>query len=178
LESLHVQRSNTRGATIQYQLDSCINLQKQNPILTWKMKLRLYCHNFLLFPYCCVGWATLWYLHRFFSVSNISYLNSPPLSFSLIPTSWNGFNRYHFLFTNMHTHYLYHIHPLTPFSIASPSQWFQPSLLSMICSTLLFSNFVEEKRQKIKRKTWTFSMFEVKVATQGVLVIFPCIYVL
>jgi hypothetical protein len=52
--------------------------------------------------------------------------------------------------------------------------------LGRTCSTLLFSDFVEEKGEKRKWKTWHFSFFsERKVATLGVsLWIFPCVYVL
>jgi hypothetical protein len=32
----------------------------------------------------------------------------------------------------------------------------------------LFSDFIEEKREKVKQKTWHFSLFEIKVVTQGV----------
>jgi hypothetical protein len=66
-----------------------------------------------------------------YNVSNISYLNSPhftTLLHSHSPDSWNSFNRYHFAFTYMYTHYLHH-NPPPP----------------RTCSTLLFSNFVEEK---------------------------------
>jgi hypothetical protein len=57
-------------------------------------------------------------------------------------------------------------YPLSP----SPptSQWCQPFPLGKMYPTLLFSNFVEEKREKRKCKTWHFSLFEIKVATQGV----------
>jgi hypothetical protein len=68
----------------------------------------------------------------------------------------------------MRTRFLHHIHPPTPLPHHLPSfHWCQPSPLGRTCSILLFSDFVEEKREKIKRKTWHFSLFEIKVATQG-----------
>jgi hypothetical protein len=44
-----------------------------------------------------------------------------------------------------------------------PSYWYQPPPLDRIRSTLLFTDFVEEKQ-----KTQHFCLFEIKVATQGV----------
>jgi hypothetical protein len=43
-----------------------------------------------------------------------------------------------------------------------------PSPQGRTGSALIFSNFVDEKREMVKRKTWHFCWLEIKVATQGV----------
>jgi hypothetical protein len=70
-----------------------------------------------------------------YNVSNISYLNSPPLLLSpQIPGTVSiGII---FAFTYMCTHYLYHIHPPIPFPAFFPLPLVLPPL---------FSDFVEEK---------------------------------
>jgi hypothetical protein len=76
-----------------------------------------------------------------------------------------------FAFSYMCTHFLHHIHPptLLPHSpIPLLSHWCQPPIPRRTCSALLSSDFVEEKREKIKWKTWRFSLFEIKVAMQAV----------
>jgi hypothetical protein len=65
-------------------------------------------------------------------------------------------------FTYMCTHYLHWVLTLFPFPTTSSLP-----LVPTSHSALLFSNFVEEKRLKIKRKT-CFCYFEIRVATQGV----------
>jgi hypothetical protein len=42
---------------------------------------------------------------------------------------------------------------IPPFPSICPFHWCQPSSLGRTCSALLFSDFVGEKREKIKRKT-------------------------
>jgi hypothetical protein len=59
-----------------------------------------------------------------YNLSNISYLNSPPPSFSFIlpsPHSGSSLNRYHFPFTYMCTQYLHYIHSPAPFLHILPS---------------------------------------------------------
>jgi hypothetical protein len=96
----------------------------------------------------------------------LSYLNSSPLLFSFIPSSpnsWNSFNRYHFCIY-IHVYSFFSLYsPSYPFSRSpcSASHWCQPSTMGTIWLQLF-------RRRKIKRKTWHFSLFEIKVATQGV----------
>jgi hypothetical protein len=70
----------------------------------------------------------------------------------------------------MYTHFLHCIHPPTPFTrhLSTPPGASPPPTLGRTCSALLFTNFVEEEREKIKWKIWHFSLFEIKVATQEV----------
>jgi hypothetical protein len=56
----------------------------------------------------------------------------------------------------MCTHFLHHIHPPTSFPHHLPdSHRCQPSSLGRTCS-VLFSDFVEEKKRKEKMKNMTF----------------------
>jgi hypothetical protein len=83
-------------------------------------------------------------------ISNISYLNSSPPSFSLIPLSpipgivSTGLI---FPFTCMYTQHLYYIHPpclllyLIPLNTGTNSS-------DRACSALLFSDFVKGKKKK------------------------------
>jgi hypothetical protein len=61
----------------------------------------------LSFFYCCPGLGVHCGIYKYsYNISNISYLNSPPPSFSLIPShhSWNRFNMYHFsIFIHLYT---------------------------------------------------------------------------
>jgi hypothetical protein len=49
-------------------------------------------------------------------------------------------------------------HPLSspPLPSLPSSHWCQPSTLGRTCSALLFSDFAEEEREKIKKKNMTF----------------------
>jgi hypothetical protein len=102
------------------------------------------------------------------NISNISYLNSathhPPLSFILpLPTPFlEQFQRV--LFFHLHTcvHTFCIVFTLLPhFPATSPT----PQVLIPVLppnrtySLLLFFDFVDERREKIKRKTWHFSYF-------------------
>jgi hypothetical protein len=53
-------------------------------------------------------------------------------------------------------HYLHRIHPPIPFPTTPSHSAHLPSLLCRTSSTLLFSDFVEEKTFKMKRETWNF----------------------
>jgi hypothetical protein len=70
--------------------------------------------------------------------------------------------------------------PSYPFSPSPPlSHGCQPSSLGRTCSALLFSDFVEEKREEIKKKNMTILLVLDKDSyTRSFLLIFPCIYVL
>jgi hypothetical protein len=59
-----------------------------------------------------------------------------------------------FAFTNMCVQYLHCIHPPILFLCHLPPP--NPPLCCRICSALLFSNFVEDKRKRIKEKKVTF----------------------
>jgi hypothetical protein len=54
-----------------------------------------------------------------------------------------------FAFTYICTPFLHCIH-------SPPSHWCQPCPLGRTCSILLFSDFVEEKREKMEKKNMTF----------------------
>jgi hypothetical protein len=113
-----------------------------------------------------------------YNVLNILHMNSPPPPFSFIPTPIQQVS-----FLHLHTcvHIFYTVFTLLyPSPITSPLP-LVPALASWgrTCSVLLFYDFVEGKREKIKWKSWHFCLFKIKV-TQGnvgtFLVIFPCIY--
>jgi hypothetical protein len=58
-----------------------------------------------------------------------------------------------FAFIYMYTHFIAMYPPSSPLSSTPPpSHWCQPSPLGRTCSALLFSDFVVEKREKIKQK--------------------------
>jgi hypothetical protein len=64
-----------------------------------------------------------------------------------------------FAFTYMCTHFIVPSLPCYSLSPTPPaSHWCHPSFLSRICSTFLFSDFVGEKKEKIKWKAWHFSL--------------------
>jgi hypothetical protein len=59
--------------------------------------------------------------------------------------------------------------PSYPLTLSTPpSHWCQSTPLGRTYFAILFSDFVEEQRENIKRKTLHFSLFEIKVATRGV----------
>jgi hypothetical protein len=100
-----------------------------------------------------------------YNISSVSYLNSPSPQLCFIPPPpILGIDSAAiiFAFTYMCTQFLYHIHSPTPFLHHFP---LPTGLLphNRTCSTLLFSNFIEEKRKKLH-----FCLFVIKVATQGV----------
>jgi hypothetical protein len=63
---------------------------------------------------------------------------------------------------------LLHLSPSPP-----PSHWCQSSPPGRTCSILLLFNFVEEEREKIKRQTWHFSLFETKWVFLYICIITP-----
>jgi hypothetical protein len=114
-----------------------------------------------------------------YNVSNESY--SDALLYSPSSDSCNSFNRYQFCMYHLHTcvHIFCTLFTLLFLFPTSPAHWY---LLppSRTCFALLFSDFVEEKRENIKRKEKCdfFAFFEIKIAYTGsFLVIFPCMYV-
>jgi hypothetical protein len=115
---------------------------------------------FILFSMVDLGRGTLWHLQRF-----LQSLSTPfPLS-PLLPHSWNSNNRYHFSI---------YIYVYTVFAPYSPSYTLSlPSPhptgttpLSVTWFTLLFSNFVKEKKDII---------FVPDSDTRSFFVTFPCI---
>jgi hypothetical protein len=93
-----------------------------------------------------------------YNISNMSYLNSPLVPFSFMSPSshsWNSFNRHHSSI---------YIHVYTIFALYSPSHTLSPplptstNLPGMICSALLFKDYIKKKPH--------FCLF--KIATQGV----------
>jgi hypothetical protein len=104
----------------------------------------------------------------FYSVSTVSYLNSPPalLLFMLpSPDSRNSFNRYHLhLHTSVYIFVPYLVsYPLCLSSISilitSPSNWCQPSPLGRACSLVLLIC----RREKRKYKCYTSNSFINKI---------------
>jgi hypothetical protein len=68
------------------------------------------------------------------------------------------------LYTCVHIFALYS--PSYSLSLTPPSPIStNPAPPGRTCSAILYSNFVKEKR---KQKTWHFSLFELKIATQGI----------
>jgi hypothetical protein len=85
-----------------------------------------------------------------YSVSTISYLNSPLHSspLSLLPHSWNNSSMYHFcIYIHAHTFFALFTF-LSPSPPSSPSYWCQTFPLGRTCSVLLFFNFAKEKRKR------------------------------
>jgi hypothetical protein len=88
--------------------------------------------------------GTLWYFKKFFQCIKYIILEFITLLHASTPHSWNSFNRYQMFCT---------IFILLPFPTTSllplvPA----PSSLGRTCSTLLFSNFVEGKPRRLKKK--------------------------
>jgi hypothetical protein len=73
-----------------------------------------------------------------------------------------------FAFTHICTRFLHHIHPPTPFCHHLPLSRLPALPPEQDLFHLPVLNFVEEKREKRKWKTWHFSLSEIKAATQGV----------
>jgi hypothetical protein len=102
---------------------------------------------------CCAGWGTCGIYKSSYNVANVSYLNSPPPPFSFSPPPpipgivSTGLR---FPFTQLCAQYLYHSHPPTPFPqhLLVPTGTNPPLPTCRTCFTLLFSDFVEEKRKK------------------------------
>jgi hypothetical protein len=100
----------------------------------------------------------LWYLYRFLQCINCIILGFTPSTTLLTSVPIPGIvsTGLVFAFTYMCTHFLHHIHPPTSFPQhlslpvvpALPPNW--------TCSTLLFPNFLGEKRENIKKKNMTF----------------------
>jgi hypothetical protein len=104
--------------------------------------------NLLLFKFFIVLVVHCGICKISYNISNISYFNSLPPSFSFIslsPHSWNCFNRFHFSI---------YIHVYTVFALYSPSYMLSPHPSPLTattppnktCSAILFSDFVKEKK--------------------------------
>jgi hypothetical protein len=134
----------------------------------FKFLLVIYLSKYIfLYQYGLLGslLCWVWGLHcgiykSSYSVSNISYLNSPSPLLSFIlpsPHSWNSFNRYHFcIYIHVYTFFCTIFTLLPPFLPPSPSHWYQPSPPEQD----LFHLSVGEKRKQLQ-----FCLFEIKVAT-------------
>jgi hypothetical protein len=116
-----------------------------------------YCSIFFFFYIVVLGVHCGIY-KRSYNITNIPYLNSLPPSLSFISPyaiSGTGSTGLIFPFTCMCIHYLYHIHPLTPFPHILPSSTGTKSLRqNMFC--LLFSDFVKEKK-------WHLCLFQITI---------------
>jgi hypothetical protein len=71
----------------------------------------------------------------------------------------------------MYTHFLHSIHPSIPFPCHLPPPTGTKHPAGRTCSTLLFSDFVEE------RIKWHFCLFVIKVAIQGISLWYFHVYV-
>jgi hypothetical protein len=145
--------------------------EKSQWVCRWP-HLRYLFFNGYFFLYYCAGWGytvtfaqvlTMYpichtWIHPLYS----SPLPSPPQIPGIVSTGIN------FAFIHMCTHFLHRIHPPTSFPIHLPSPMVSALPPGQDLFYLLFSNFVEEKREKRKWKTWHGSF----------LVVFPCMYVL
>jgi hypothetical protein len=102
-------------------------------------------------------------IYKSFIMYQIYHTRVHPLHLSpssLLPHSWNSFNRSHFcLYIYVCTLFALYL-PFQPFPnhLPFPSM---PTLLSLPppgrnCSAFWFSDLVEEKTENIKRETWQF----------------------
>jgi hypothetical protein len=110
--------------------------------------------------------GTLWHLWRFLECIIyiiLEFIPSATLLYSFTTTVIIS------AFTYMYTRFFHHIHPPTTFPhyLPAPTTTNIPPL-SRTCSALLLSDFSEKKRKQIKRKTWHFCLFAIKVVTQVV----------
>jgi hypothetical protein len=112
--------------------------------------IRVLSHLFFFFPFIFVmGGGTLWHLNRFYNVSNISCMNSPPQLFFLTSApldSWSSFNTYHFcIYLHVYTFYctvfilLSSFHTIPPPSHFSPRKNLLPlrRIVQLSCSPIL-----------------------------------------
>jgi hypothetical protein len=111
---------------------------------------------FIFLLLCWVG--VLCGIHKSsYSITKLSYLNSPPQSFSFIsppPIPGIVLTDLVFPFTYMCTQYLHYIHPPTPFPHILSSLPLVPTPTDRTCSAYLFSNFVKKKERKKEKMTF------------------------
>jgi hypothetical protein len=128
-------------------------------------------HLFFFFKLSVLCGDTLQNLQRFLQCINYIILEFAPSIPPLYPcssNSWNSCNRYHYgVYKHVYT-FCTTFTLLSPFLITSPFP-LVPTLPSR--QGLFHPTFLQFcRREKIKRKTWYFCLFEIKVAIQGV----PC----
>jgi hypothetical protein len=128
------------------------------------------CSAHCFFFIVVLGRGTLCHLQRFCKCINYFILEFTPSTTHLCPPSpqISGLVSTGTIFslTCMCTHFSHHIHPPIPFpGHILPTHLYQPCPLGRISSSLLFSNFAEEK--KIKRNTWHFCLIEIKGVCMG-----------
>jgi hypothetical protein len=87
-------------------------------------------------------------------------MNSPHVLFSFIlpsPNFWSSFNRYYFSLTYMCTHFFAPYSPSHTLSPSPPHYGCQPfPQAGVVLPVLLFSDFVEEKRENENHDILTY----------------------
>jgi hypothetical protein len=138
-------------------------------------------HSSLFSPLLLCRVGTLCHLQR--SLQFIHYIILefiPSTAFLYLPLPWflEWFQQVSFLHLQTCAHIFCTVLPFYPFLSHPPTGANPPDTLGRTFSTLLFSNFVEEKRETIKRKTSFLLVWDKASYTGSFLGIFPCIYVL
>jgi hypothetical protein len=136
------------------------------------MVIRSFCSFGCFFP------LLLWWVglqcgiyKGFCNVSNISYMNSPPLPFFFILPLPRFLEKLKWiLFLHLHKHV--HIF-CTIFTLLSPLANTPPPVVSTFLPGKDFFHppvlpLCSRGKRKDKKKKWHFSLFEIKLATQGV----------
>jgi hypothetical protein len=128
----------------------------------------------IIFFIVVLGGDILWHLKKFLIYHtwihplHCSPLFSPHLTYGIVTTG------IFIAITYMCTHFLDCIHPPNPFPQQLPAPTgASPSLLVRTCSTFLFSNFAEQKRENM---TFLF-VWDKSSYTGSFLVVFPHIYI-
>jgi hypothetical protein len=123
--------------------------------------LFIYLIRFLLFYFIAfLGMGTLWHLHRFLQCIKYiihKFTSSIILLYPPSTNSWSSFTRCNFcIYIYVYTLFAMYS-PSQPFSLSPPSlHWHENSPLGRTYSSIMFSDFIEEKNRKNKRQNMTF----------------------
>jgi hypothetical protein len=101
----------------------------------------------------CAGWGYIVAFTKVLTIYQIYNIWTHPIHCSHLPPPPPNLRIVSvgiiFAFTYMYTQFLYHIHPPTPFPQHLPPRTGTKFLLDRTYSSLLFSDFIEEKRKNV-----------------------------